>query len=177
MMGVGSGAFGASVPRTSVLGGMRIITSQLGRSCTSGAPIFLTILGNSFVFTTSLVQVVAMPDRVSFIGCTSCRNADSANDVGALVNLGRSLANHRIIVIRSVISSNFAVTRVVRSLGGGGPTDVRVYSLLIGPNGLGISLSVGCTMVRVPGSFVMKCKLSCSRRNEGLHSVCAVMRR
>ncbi len=173
---MGSGGFTISVPRTRVLQRIGHITNRVGHSLRKQRPIFLTVLGNSFIFTTSLVHRVGLYSRVSFIGLTSCSNATSAKRIGRVVNLGMSVRKHSIIVIRSVMSSKLAVGCVIRLLRGRGPHAISVYALLLGPSGLGISLSVPCGYFRVPGSFVLNCNLSCSNCNHGAHSVCAMIR-
>lgn len=172
---VGSGVFAISVGRRSVLGRMAHMTGRVGHSLTKGGPLFLDMLGNSFVFATSLLGQVAVPYRVSFIGLTSCRKMSSAKMVGRMVNVGRSLASHAIIVMRSVMSAKLAVRHLLSALNAHNPERVRVTSLLIGPSGLGISLGVRCITVGVPGSFVINCKLSCSNFKHGCPSVCAMM--
>lgn len=173
---VGSGHFAPFVPRRQVLGRITQMTDRVGQSLRKAGPLFLDMLGNTFVFTTSLVHGLAVPDRVSFIGLTSCTKASSAKGMGRLMNLGSSVRNHAIIVIRSVISAKIAVGRLLRALRTEGPGRVHVTALLLGPSGLGIRLSVRCITVHVPGSFVIKCNLSCSNLKHGCQSVCAMVR-
>lgn len=151
------------------------ITRHVQRSMGNAGPLFIKVLGKTFVFATRLVHRLGRPCRVAFTHCSSCGKADAANIIHRVVPIRTSIGKQALVVVRSVVSAKFAVRCIVSGLHGSNTTSIGLTAVLFGPSSLEYGLGPSCVNVQVPDSFVINCNLSCSRVKQTCQGVCGVV--
>lgn len=103
--------------------------------CRKGRVRLVYILGNKMFFVYRLTGEVAIPMSVSFVYIKDCKSKAGSDNIMELTgSLSRSVRGGRMLVIRSVVSSNGALCCLVSMLHREGPTDLHLYALLSGPS-------------------------------------------
>lgn len=96
-----------------------------------GAPVFVSVLNGSFMFTADLLRRIDLDCEVSFVKLSSYEGDASTGRVKKLIGLNSDIRGRHVVIVEDVVETGTTIQELYRMLLGGEPASVRVATAVL----------------------------------------------
>ncbi len=98
------------------------------------APLFVSILNGSFMFTADLMKKIDVECDLSFLKYTSYRGLEQATAPKELIGLDEEVGGRKIVILDEIVDSGTTIKQLKDMLTAKGAAEVKVATLIYKPN-------------------------------------------
>jgi hypoxanthine phosphoribosyltransferase len=129
---------------------------QISKDYKGKAPIFISILNGSFMFTADLVRDCKFDSELMFVGISSYEGMESTEKVSINYGLkGDKLKGKDLIIIEDIIDTGTTLSHFIETIKEYEPASIAVASLLHKPNAIRFDIPLDYIGYRIPNAFVV----------------------
>lgn len=119
------------------------------------APIFLSILNGSFMFTADLLRYVDINCKVSFLKLSSYQGTSSTGTVRELIGLNEDIKGKSVIIIEDIVDTGITLETIISQLEVKEPLEIKIATLLYKPEAYKGSRNVDYVGKEIPNDFIV----------------------
>lgn len=129
---------------------------QITKECQGKKPLFLCVLNGAFPFASDLFRSVELPDaEISFIRLKSYEGTSSTGVVKEVIGLSEDISGRTVIVVEDIVDTGKTIHNLVGRLREGGPSDVKIATLLYKPESLQVDVKPDYVGFEIPSDFII----------------------
>ncbi|MBU3855026.1 MULTISPECIES: hypoxanthine phosphoribosyltransferase [Bacteroides] len=147
--------FRTFIPEADILREVHRVASEISRDLEGENPLFVSVLNGSFMFTADLMKCLDIPCEVSFVKLASYAGTSSTGKVKELVGLNEDISGRTVVIVEDIVDTGLTMKRLIETLKGRGPKDIRVATLLVKPDKLEVELNLDYVAMKIPNDFIV----------------------
>ena len=111
------------------------LARELNTAYESGdAPLFVSILNGSFMFTSDLMKKIDVDCDLTFLKYSSYQGTEPASAPRELIGLNEEIKGRRIVILDEIVDSGTTIKQLKEMLEMKGAADIKVATLIYKPN-------------------------------------------
>ncbi len=120
------------------------------------APLFLSILNGSFMFTSDLIKQITIPGtQISFIKVASYSGTNSTGEVKELIGLKEDIQGRTIVILEDIIDSGRSMTHLLEYLHSKNPRKIVVATLFYKPKAAVFKVPIDYIGITLENDFIV----------------------
>lgn len=119
------------------------------------APIFLSILNGSFMFTADLLRYIELQSKVSFLKLSSYQGTTTTGKVRELIGLNEDIKGKSVIVIEDIVDTGITLENIITQLEVKEPAEIKIATLLYKPEAYKGTRNVDYVGKEIPNEFIV----------------------
>lgn len=132
------------------------MAKQLNADLQNEAPLFLSILNGSFMFTSDLIKQITIPGtQISFVKVASYCGTSSSGEIQQLIGLKEDIAGRTVVILEDIIDSGRSMSHLLEYLESKKPTRVVVATLFHKPKALVCPVPIDYKGIELENDFVV----------------------
>ena len=147
--------FTTFIPEERILREVERVASEINRDLEGTNPLFLSVLNGSFMFAADLMRNLTIPSEISFVKLASYAGTSSTGKVKELVGLNDDIEGRTVVIVEDIVDTGLTMKRLIETLKGRGPKDIRVATLLVKPDKLEVELNLDYVAMKIPNDFIV----------------------
>ncbi len=144
------------------------VAQQVNQHYFGQAPLFLSVLNGSFMFTSDLLKHIQVPCEVSFVKMASYHGTSSSGQVKHLIGLDESIAGRHIVVVEDIVDTGLTIEHLFNLLEPMQPASIEVATLLFKPAAYRGARSIKFVGLEVGNEFLVGYGLDYNGRGRNL---------
>lgn len=122
---------------------------------TETAPVFLSVLNGSFMFTADLMKYIEFDCSLSFVKLGSYSGVSSSGAVRELIGLNDDLTEKTVILLEDVVDSGTTLEHLVSAISKYKVKQLKICTLLFKPDIYEKNIKIDYTGIDVPNDFIV----------------------
>ena len=134
---------------------MERVANEINRDLENAAPLFISVLNGSFMFTADLMRFLTIPSEVSFVKMASYSGTSSTGQVKELVGLNQSIEGRTVVIVEDIVDTGLTMKRMLETLEDLKPKEIKIATLLVKPDKLKVDLKLDYIAMKIPNDFIV----------------------
>ena len=132
------------------------MAASMNKDFDGEAPLFLSILNGSFMFTSDLIKQITIPGtQISFIKVASYSGTNSTGEVKELIGLKEDIQGRTIIILEDIIDSGRSMTHLLEYLHSKNPRKIVVATLFYKPKAAVFKVPIDYIGITLENDFIV----------------------
>lgn len=132
------------------------MAASMNKDLDGEAPLFLSILNGSFMFTSDLIKQITIPGtQISFIKVASYSGTNSTGEVKELIGLKEDIQGRTIIILEDIIDSGRSMTHLLEYLHSKNPRKIVVATLFYKPKAAVFKVPIDYIGITLENDFIV----------------------
>lgn len=131
------------------------VANEINRDLENAAPLFISVLNGSFMFTADLMRFLTIPSEVSFVKMASYSGTSSTGQVKELVGLNQSIEGRTVVIVEDIVDTGLTMKRMLETLEALKPKEIKIATLLVKPDKLKVDLKLDYIAMKIPNDFIV----------------------
>lgn len=132
------------------------MANQMNKDLKDEAPLFLSILNGSFMFTSDLIKQINIPGtQISFIKVASYAGTHSSGEVKELIGLKEEIKDRTVVILEDIIDSGRSMSHLLNYLNTKNPRQVVVATLFHKPKAAVCQVPIHYSGIELENDFVV----------------------
>ena len=132
------------------------MAERMNKDLNKEAPLFLSILNGSFMFTSDLIKQITIPGtQISFIKVASYAGTCSSGEVKELIGLKEEIKNRTVVILEDIIDSGRSMSHLLIYLATKNPRRVVVATLFHKPKAAICQVPIDYSGIELENDFVV----------------------
>ncbi len=132
------------------------MAARMNRDLDGEAPLFLSILNGSFMFTSDLIKQITIPGtQISFIKVASYSGTNSTGEVKELIGLKEDIQGRTIVILEDIIDSGRSMTHLLEYLHRKKPRKIVVATLFYKPKAAIFKVPIDYIGITLENDFIV----------------------
>ena len=131
------------------------IALRMNKELHAKAPLFISLLNGSFMFTADLLKRLTFPCNVSFMKLASYSGDKSTGEVKQLVGLTENIEGRTVVVVEDIIDSGTTMNHLIKSLQELNPAEIIICSMFFKPDACKVPVQIDYLGMEIPDMFVV----------------------
>ena len=145
------------------------MAASMNKDLDGEAPLFLSILNGSFMFTSDLIKQITIPGtQISFIKVASYSGTNSTGEVKELIGLKEDIQGRTVVILEDIIDSGRTLYYLLEILKKRNPNSMKLCTLLDKPERRVKDVKVDYVGFNIPDEFVVGYGLDYAQRYRNL---------
>ncbi len=119
------------------------------------APLFISILNGSFMFTADLIKRVKFDCEISFLKLASYQGDSSTGKVKQLVGINEKVEGRTVIVLEDIVDTGLTLVEIKKQLKALNPKEVKIATLLLKPEAYHNEIPLDYVGIEIPNDFIV----------------------
>jgi hypoxanthine phosphoribosyltransferase len=119
------------------------------------APVFLSILNGSFMFTADLMRYINFDCLLSFVKLSSYDGLSSKGEIKELIGLNFDLTGKTVIVLEDIVDTGVTMEHLVDVISKYKPKQLKIATMLFKPDAYVKDIKLDYTGILVPNEFIV----------------------
>lgn len=121
----------------------------------SSAPVFVSILNGSFMFTADLLKLIESQCEITFLKLASYEGTGSSGNVKQLIGLNESLQGRNVIVLEDIVDTGITLEQIIKEITKFEPESIKVATLLFKPEAYQKKIGLDYIGMKIPNRFIV----------------------
>lgn len=134
---------------------IRKLATQIEADYTGRAPVFISVLNGSFLFTADLLKEVNLPLEIAFMKLSSYEGTLSSGQIAIDLDLRLDIAGRDVIILEDIIDTGATLHFLLQHLQNKGASSIKTASLLFKPAALQHSVPPDYCCFEIENKFVV----------------------
>lgn len=132
------------------------MAASMNKDLDGEAPLFLSILNGSFMFTSDLIKQITIPGtQISFIKVASYSGTNSTGEVKELIGLKEDIQWRTIVILEDIIDSGRSMTHLLKYLHSKNPRKIVVATLFYKPKAAVFKVPIDYIGITLENDFIV----------------------
>lgn len=132
------------------------IAQQMNNDLKNDAPIFLSILNGSFMFTSDLLKQITIPGtEVCFMKIASYEGTCSSGHIKELIGFNKDISNRTVVIVEDMIDSGKSMSYLLDYLKQKSPGNIKVATMFYKPKALICPVQIDYCAMELENDFVV----------------------
>lgn len=132
------------------------MAASMNKDLDGEAPLFLSILNGSFMFTSDLIKQITIPGtQISFIKVASYSGTNSTGEVKELIGLKEDIQGRTVVILEDIIDSGRSMTHLLEYLRNKNPRKVVVATLFHKPKAAIFKVPIDYVGITLENDFIV----------------------
>ncbi len=132
------------------------MAASMNKDLDGEAPLFLSILNGSFMFTSDLIKQITIPGtQISFIKVASYSGTNSTGEVKELIGLKEDIQGRTIVILEDIIDSGRSMTHLLKYLHSKNPRKIVVATLFYKPKAAVFKVPIDYIGITLENDFIV----------------------
>lgn len=132
------------------------MAANMNKDLDGEAPLFLSILNGSFMFTSDLIKQITIPGtQISFIKVASYSGTNSTGEVKELIGLKEDIQGRTVVILEDIIDSGRSMTHLLEYLRNKNPRKVVVATLFYKPKAAIFKVPIDYVGITLENDFIV----------------------
>lgn len=132
------------------------MAASMNKDLDGEAPLFLSILNGSFMFTSDLIKQITIPGtQISFIKVASYSGTNSTGEVKELIGLKEDIQGRTIVILEDIIDSGRSMTHLLEYLHSKNPRKIVVATLFYKPKAAVFKVPIDYIGITLENDFIV----------------------
>lgn len=132
------------------------MATRINKDLQDEAPLFLSILNGSFMFTSDLIKQITIPGtQISFIKVASYAGTCSSGEVKELIGLKEEIKGRTVVILEDIIDSGRSMSHLLNYLHAKSPRQVLVATLFHKPKAAVCKVPIHYSGIILENDFVV----------------------
>lgn len=132
------------------------MAARMNRELQGTAPLFLSILNGSFMFSSDLIKQITIPGtEISFVKVASYSGTSSSGEVKELIGLKEDIEGRTVVILEDIIDSGRSMKHLLEYLQGKKPAQIIVATLFYKPNAMQFKVTVDYRGFDLENDFIV----------------------
>lgn len=132
------------------------MAASMNKDLDGEAPLFLSILNGSFMFTSDLIKQITIPGtQISFIKVASYSGTNSTGKVKELIGLKEEIQGRTVVILEDIIDSGRSMTHLLEYLRNKNPRKVVVATLFHKPKAAIFKVPIDYIGITLENDFIV----------------------
>lgn len=118
------------IPAAKLQTAIKKLAEKINSDYAGKAPVFLSILNGSFMFSADLVKHINLDCKISFVKVSSYSGTQTTGQIKTLIGLDESLFKQDVIIVEDIVDTGTTLQKILDELNTLGANSVEVVSLL-----------------------------------------------
>ncbi len=119
------------------------------------APVFVSILNGSFMFTADLLKRIEAQCEITFLKLASYEGTGSSGNVKRLIGLNESLQGRNVIVLEDIVDTGITLEQIIKEIDKFKPESLKVATLLFKPEAYQKNIGLDYIGMEIPNRFIV----------------------
>lgn len=119
------------------------------------APLFISVLNGSFMFTSDLMKSFLSPCQITFIKLTSYQGMESTGIIKSLIGLSDDIKGRHVVLIEDIIDTGYTIKNILEELVAREPASIKILTLLLKPTALQVDVVADYVGFEIENKFVV----------------------
>ena len=119
------------------------------------APMFISVLNGSFMFTSDLMKSFLSPCQITFIKLTSYQGMESTGIIKSLIGLSDDIKGRHVVLIEDIIDTGYTIKNILEELVVKEPASIKILTLLLKPTALQVDVVADYVGFEIENKFVV----------------------
>ncbi len=119
------------------------------------APMFISVLNGSFMFTSDLMKSFLSPCQIIFIKLTSYQGMESTGIIKSLIGLSDDIKGRHVVLIEDIIDTGYTIKNILEELVAKEPASIKILTLLLKPTALQVDVVADYVGFEIENKFVV----------------------
>ncbi len=119
------------------------------------APMFISVLNGSFMFTSDLMKSFLSPCQITFIKLTSYQGMESTGIIKSLIGLSDDIKGRHVVLIEDIIDTGYTIKNILEELVAKEPASIKILTLLLKPTALQVDVVADYVGFEIENKFVV----------------------
>lgn len=148
--------FTSFIPAAEIDQAIEQIAVQMNKELYNDAPLFLSILNGSFMFTSDLLKLITIPGtEVCFMKVASYSGVCSTGEVKELIGLNKDIAGRTVVILEDIIDSGKSMNHLIQLLQQKNPAKIKVATMFFKPKAIVCPVPVDYCGMELENDFIV----------------------
>lgn len=135
---------------------IRRIAEQMNKNLKDDAPLFLSILNGSFMYSSDLIKQITIPGtQISFVKVASYTGTQSSGEVKELIGLKEDITGKTLVILEDIIDSGKSMKYLLEYLKSKNPRKIVVSTLFYKPNAIVCPVPIDYCGIELGNDFIV----------------------
>jgi hypoxanthine phosphoribosyltransferase len=148
--------FELSMPKEDIHESVKKVAGMINSEFTEKeAPVLLSILNGSFIFTADLVRELEINCKISFLKLSSYEGTSTTGNVKKLIGLNEDIEGKSVIIIEDIVDTGITLAEIISLLKEKNPKEIKVATLLYKPESYKGDNKIDYIGKEIPNDFIV----------------------
>lgn len=132
------------------------IAVQMNKDLQNDAPLFLSILNGSFMFTSDLLKLITVAGaEVCFMKVASYEGVSSTGKIQELIGLNKDITGRTVVILEDIIDSGKSMSHLIETLKQKNPAKIKVATMFFKPKALVCKVPIDYCGMELENDFIV----------------------